>query len=235
MTRLLVLLGLAACTACPSATGRPLVAACVVRQDLPEPVDGVRRLQLTGQASRGYGRHSESCAEGWRLGSRDATDSDLATWAALNGADGHFVVGVWADGYEPVSLGERGLNWEIDVRIEEGGASFIDIRNEAGRQVFWIGQAPDTAMLRHPTGLIVDDGRPVCRGEGSCGEVRGRTLEVGLSQTRRELRPHERMQVTTGSAWEAIEHVVVHGGYDTPADAEACAGDAQLTVAWWER
>jgi len=234
MTRLLVLLGLAACTACPPVAERPLVAACIVREDLPEPVDGVRRLKLTGRARSEFGR-SESCAEGWQLGSRDATDTEFATWAELNGADGRFVVGIWADGYERVEAGERRLFWDLDVRIEEGGASFIDIRDEAGRQVFWIGQAPDTTVLQHPPDLIVDEGRPVCRGERSCGEVRGRTLEVEVEQTRRELRPHERLEATTGFTWDPIEHVVVHGGYDAPTKAGGCASDAQLTVAWWER
>jgi hypothetical protein len=232
--RLLLPLVLTACTACPPLAERPLVAACVVGDPLPEPVEGVRRLRLVGRVRTGGG-FVDACADGWRIGSREPTPSEFGHWAELQGPDGRFVLGMWAEALPDVESGRERLLWTVDVRVEEGGASFVDIRDDTGGQVFWVGQAPDVATLQHPPGLIVDDGRPVCRGEGGCGEVRGRTLEVEVGGTRRELRPHERLEASSGFSWDPTDHTVVHGGYDTPIDPGACADDAQLTVAWWDR
>jgi len=230
------LLGLGACASCPPLDEQPVLAACILGE-LPEPQDDVRRLIQSGRVDQ-FGRHLAEDCGAWSIGDVDrAGDPELAQWFSVGRNNGNpaLRIGIWSDDWEPPEEIRRRERWSIDARIEDGRASWLDIRDESNRAVFWLGAAPSVADLVRPPGLIVEEGRPVCRRKADCGTLKSTTLEVEVEHTRAELRPHERLEAKEDNFWSYdAEHTVVHGGSVVAAD-EDCDDEAGLIVAWWER
>lgn len=230
------LLGVGACVSCPPLDEQPVLAACILGE-LPGPQDGVRRLIQSGRVDQ-FGSHlGEDCGP-WAIGDIDrAGGHEDAQWFSVGRNNGNpaLRIGIWADGWEPPEEIRRRERWAIDARIEEGRASWLDIRDESNRVVFWLGTARGVADLVCPAGLIVEEGRPVCRRNTDCGSMKSTTLEVEVEHTRAELRPHEHLEVKEDNFWSIDRsHTVVHGGSVIAAD-EDCADEAGVIVAWWER